>query len=152
MGSSDLTSIAQDLSIGDPHKDEARLKQTSPVYRAGDIKIPVLAAWGATTSACRWNKGGAFATPPPKPASRSNMSNIAGEGHNWLKPETSIDFFGRVEKLLAKTIGDEVSMNRFMPKRWIYIVAVSLIAICGGFVAEIGSPSQALRLRCYWRC
>lgn len=105
--SGNLKAAAQDLSIGNPQKDEARLKQTSPVHRAGDIKIPVLAAWGADDQRVPVEQGRRFRAAAAKAGVDLEYIEYAGEGHNWLKPETSIDFFGRVEKLLAKTIGDK---------------------------------------------
>lgn len=105
--SGNLKAAAQDLSIGNPQKDEARLKQTSPVYRAADIKIPVLAAWGADDQRVPLEQGRRFRAAAAKAGVALEYVEYAGEGHNWLKPETSIDFFGRVEKLLAKTIGDK---------------------------------------------
>lgn len=103
--SGNLRPIAQDLSIGNPKKDEARLKQTSPVYRAGEIKIPVLAAWGVDDQRVPVEQGRRFRAAAAKAGVDLDYVEYAGEGHSWLKPETSIDFFGRVEKLLAKTIG-----------------------------------------------
>ncbi len=31
------------------------------------------------------------------------------EGHGWVALETNVDFWGRVEKLLARTIGDRAN-------------------------------------------
>lgn len=104
-GSDDIASIIEEISIGDLKKDGQRLRQTSPVYRAAEIKVPVLAAWGKDDQRVPLEQGRRFRDAAAKAGVELEYVEYDEEGHNWLKPETSIDFFGRVEKLLARTIG-----------------------------------------------
>jgi dipeptidyl aminopeptidase/acylaminoacyl peptidase len=104
-GSTDLTKATLELAIGDPKLNAEQLKQTSPVHRAGDIHVPVLAAWGKDDQRVPLDQGRDFRDAAKRAGVELEYVEYADEGHNWLKPETSIDFFTRAEKLLARTIG-----------------------------------------------
>ena len=97
--------VQSELAIGDPKLQGEQLKQTSPVFRAADIHVPVLAAWGKDDQRVPIEQGRDFRDAARRAGVELEYVEYADEGHNWLKPETSIDFFTRVEKLLSRTIG-----------------------------------------------
>jgi dipeptidyl aminopeptidase/acylaminoacyl peptidase len=106
-GSPDAFAVFEELAIGDPKLQEDKLKQTSPIYRTADIHVPVLAAWGKNDQRVPIEQGRSFRDAAKRAGVELEYVEYADEGHNWLKPETSIDFFSRVEKLLARTIGQK---------------------------------------------
>jgi dipeptidyl aminopeptidase/acylaminoacyl peptidase len=91
--------------IGDPEKDAEKLQRTSPVFRAADIKVPVLAAWGKDDQRVPVEHGRCFRDAAAKAGVELEYVEYADEGHSWLRPATWIDFMGRAEKLLARTLG-----------------------------------------------
>ena len=95
----------EELAIGDLKLNAEQLKQTSPAHRAADIHVPVLAAWGKDDLRVPLEQGRDFRDAAKRAGVDLEYVEYADEGHNWLKPETSIDFFTRAEKLLARTIG-----------------------------------------------
>ena len=106
-GAKDVTTVIEELSIGDPELQRDKLKQTSPVFRAAAIHVPVLAAWGKDDLRVPIEQGRDFRDAAKRAGVDLEYVEYAEEGHNWLKAETSIDFFTRVEKLLARTIGQK---------------------------------------------
>ncbi len=91
--------------IGDPVKDAELLKANSPITHAAKITQPLLMAYGAADRRV------------PLVHGRSLRDAVAGhnkglewvvyqdEEHGWSQPKTRIDFWGRVEKFLAKQLG-----------------------------------------------
>jgi dipeptidyl aminopeptidase/acylaminoacyl peptidase len=91
--------------LGDPQKDAEKLQRTSPAFRAADIKVPVLAAWGKDDQRVPLEHGRRFRDAAAKAGVELEYVEYADEGHSWLRPATWIDFMGRAEKLLARTLG-----------------------------------------------
>jgi dipeptidyl aminopeptidase/acylaminoacyl peptidase len=94
------------VMIGDQVKDAAQLKATSPIELAARINKPLLLAYGGDDRRVPIQHGQEF-----RDAVRANNKDVEwvvypNEGHGWVALETNIDFWGRVEKLLARTIGD----------------------------------------------
>ncbi len=91
--------------IGDPVADAAMLDAASPLKNAAKIKQPLLMAYGAWDVRVPLIHGEKFlaAVKPHNP----NVEWVVypDEGHGWYKPETRIDFWGRVEKFLARNMG-----------------------------------------------
>lgn len=91
--------------IGDPVKDAAQLAATSPLLQAARIKQALLLAYGAADWRVPLYHGNKFrdAVKPGNPDVEWVV--YEEEGHGWALPKTRIDFWGRVEKFLARTIG-----------------------------------------------
>jgi dipeptidyl aminopeptidase/acylaminoacyl peptidase len=92
---------AKDL-IGDPDKDAALLKASSPLANASRIKAPVLMAYGAQDRRVPLIHGEKM-----RDALKSNGSVVEWvayreEGHGFLLESNRIDFYSRVAKFLAK--------------------------------------------------
>ena len=93
------------MELGDPEKDAEKLRRTSPVFRAAEIKVPVLAAWGKDDTRVPLEHGRRFRDAAAKAGVDLDYVEYADEGHRWLRTATWIDFMGRAEKLLARTLG-----------------------------------------------
>lgn len=90
--------------VADPDTDAEQLKQTSPLLRAGEIRLPLLMAYG-----------GEDRRVPLKHGTEMKAALRAGqvlewvvypdEGHGWSALKTNEDFWGRVERFLARHLG-----------------------------------------------
>ena len=89
--------------VGDPVADAAQLKATSPIESAAKIKQPLLLAYGAYDMRVPLVHGEKL-----RDAVKAHNTQVQwvvyDEGHGWDKPETQIDFWGRVERFLAKSL------------------------------------------------
>lgn len=105
---SDIGSESREYSlptmIGDPVKDAALLKAAAPVERAGEIKIPMLMAFGELDRRVPIDHGKRMRAAMQAVGQQPEYIVYAGEGHGWLKVENRIDFWTRVEKFLAKNL------------------------------------------------
>jgi dipeptidyl aminopeptidase/acylaminoacyl peptidase len=80
---------------------ELSLKAAAPVERAAEMKIALLMAYGSDDVRVRLEHGSLRA------AGREPEYVVdGGEGHGFLKMENRLDFYTRMEKFLAKDIGD----------------------------------------------
>lgn len=91
--------------LGDPEKDKERFAQTSPIAQAARITQPLLMAYGAVDRRVPLEHGTRL-----RDAVTRNNRNVewvvyAEEGHGWGSPDNTRDFWGRVEKFLARHIG-----------------------------------------------
>ena len=91
--------------VGDRGADKAQLEATSPLKRAAEITKPVLMAYGTKD----------FRVPLPHGTKMRDALKAAGkvevewveyeeEGHGWLLEKNNVDFWGRVERFLAKHV------------------------------------------------
>lgn len=89
--------------IGDRVKDAERLRRTSPLRRAADIKAPVLIAHGLDDVRVPIDHATDFRRALEK-AGHKDVEYVTydGEGHGWRKLSTDVDFYGRMERFLAK--------------------------------------------------
>jgi dipeptidyl aminopeptidase/acylaminoacyl peptidase len=87
--------------IGDPSKDAAQLRATSPLQQAARIRQPVLMAYGEKD----------VRVPLPHGLKMRDALRAAGhkevewveyegEGHGWMLLQNQIDFWSRVERFL----------------------------------------------------
>jgi dipeptidyl aminopeptidase/acylaminoacyl peptidase len=91
--------------IGDPVADAAMLKAQSPLQQAQRLRSPLLMAYGAWDVRVPLVHGERLlaALKPHNPDVEWVV--YPEEGHGWRKPETERDFWGRVERFLARHIG-----------------------------------------------
>ncbi|MES2263862.1 MAG: alpha/beta fold hydrolase [Pseudomonadota bacterium] len=92
--------------IGDPVKDAAQLKATSPLNLAARIRQPVLMAYGTEDRRVPLYHGRKF-LDAVKAGGNQDVELVIynGEGHGWALAKNRIDFWSRVEQFLAKNIG-----------------------------------------------
>jgi len=91
--------------IGDREKDSAQLAATSPIKLASRINKPLLLAYGGGDHRVPLKHGEAFRSAVEDHNHDVEWVVYQDEGHGWLALETNVDFWTRVEKLLARTIG-----------------------------------------------
>lgn len=95
--------------IGDPIKDAAQLRDTSPVHQAAKVRRPVLLAYGGDDQRVPIQHGTAFKDAVARTNSQVEWVVYPREGHGWRELETNVDFWTRVEKFLARHIGTTAS-------------------------------------------
>jgi len=92
--------------IGDPVADAAMLKAAAPVERAAEIKIPVLMGYGSDDVRVPLDHGSRMRAAMRAAGREPEYVVYGGEGHGFLKMENRVDFYTRMEKFLAKHIGN----------------------------------------------
>jgi dipeptidyl aminopeptidase/acylaminoacyl peptidase len=92
--------------IGDPVQDAAMLKSAAPVERAAELKIPVLMAYGSEDLRVPLAHGARMRAALRAAGREPEYVVYPGEGHGFLKMENRLDFYTRMEKFLAKHIGN----------------------------------------------
>lgn len=92
------------LLIGDPDKDREQFKRTSPVERAAEIKQPVLMAYGGLDRRVPLINGEKMRAALAPHNKQVEWVVYPDEGHGWMKLESDLDFWGRVERFLAKNL------------------------------------------------
>jgi dipeptidyl aminopeptidase/acylaminoacyl peptidase len=90
------------VMLGDREKDAAMLKANSPLQQAARIQSPLLMAYGGIDRRVPIEHGKRL-----HEAVKGHNPNVEWvvyekEGHGWALPETRVDFWGRVERFLAK--------------------------------------------------
>ena len=107
----DIASVYQEydlrLTIGDPEKDAQMFAENSPVRQADKLKQPLLMAYGAEDRRVAVQQG----IEMKKALEAAGYQGLEwvvypNEGHGWRSLETNKDFWGRVERFLARHIGD----------------------------------------------
>ena len=90
--------------IGDPVKDAAQFAATSPLLQAARVTQPLLLAFGGNDRRVPIEHGTRFLEAVRKTNQQVEWIEYPDEGHGWFKPENRYDFWGRVEKFLAKQL------------------------------------------------
>jgi dipeptidyl aminopeptidase/acylaminoacyl peptidase len=91
--------------VGDPVKDAAQFKATSPLAQAARITQPLLMAYGGADVRVPAYHGRKFYDAVHATNPNVEMVVYQEEGHGWALPKNRIDFWGRVEQFLDKNIG-----------------------------------------------
>jgi len=92
--------------VGDQEKDAEQLKATSPLLQAARIKQPLLLAYGGSDHRVPLYHGSKFYKAVKETNPQVEWVEYEEEGHSWVLPKNRIDFWNRVEKFLARNIGD----------------------------------------------
>lgn len=88
--------------IGDPKADAEKLRAHSPLHQAARIRQPVLMAYGGVDERVPIAHGERMRDALRAHNSAVQFIEYPSEGHGWAKPETNIDFWGRVETFLGR--------------------------------------------------
>lgn len=88
--------------VGDPDTDAAAWAEVSPLQQAARLKRPLLLAHGGVDRVVRIEHSQRLLR-----ALRAHNQDVEWveyplEGHGWWLPQTQIDFWGRVERFLAR--------------------------------------------------
>jgi dipeptidyl aminopeptidase/acylaminoacyl peptidase len=95
--------------VGDPEKDAARFDATSPLRQAARIRQPLLLAYGGLDGRVPITHGTRLRDAVRRVNHDVEWVEYPDEGHGWAKVSTNADFWGRVERFLARTIGDKAA-------------------------------------------
>ncbi|MET3108498.1 dipeptidyl aminopeptidase/acylaminoacyl peptidase [Oxalobacteraceae bacterium GrIS 2.11] len=93
--------------IGDPEKDAAQLKATSPIEQADRIKQPLLLAYGSADTRVPLVHGEKFYEAVKKGNPDVEWVVYEGEGHGFALLKNRVDFWTRAEKFLDRNIGEK---------------------------------------------
>jgi dipeptidyl aminopeptidase/acylaminoacyl peptidase len=93
------------LMVGDPDKDAAQLKATSPLVQAARIRQPLLLAYGGWDRRVPLYHGEKFRDAVRQTNPAVEWVVYPEEGHGWALTKNRVDFWSRVEKFLDKNIG-----------------------------------------------
>ena len=91
--------------VGDPDKDAAQFKATSPLEQAARISQPLLLAYGRADHRVPLYHGEKFYEAVKRTNPDVEWVVYDDEGHGWQVPKNRYDFWSRVEKFLDKNIG-----------------------------------------------
>jgi len=94
--------------VGDPEKDQALLREASPVFHVDKIKAPLLIAQGANDP--RVNKGESDQMVAALKARGIDVPYMVknNEGHGFANEENRFDFYRAMEEFLGKHLGGRV--------------------------------------------
>lgn len=90
--------------VADPDTDAEQMKKTSPLQRAKEIRMPLLMAYGGSDYRVPMQHGTDMKAAL-RPDQDVEWVVYPDEGHGWFDLKTHEDFWGRVERFLARNIG-----------------------------------------------
>ena len=93
--------------IGDPVKDAAQFRATSPLAQAARITQPLLLAYGAQDRRVPLYHGKQFLAAVKEHNRDVEWVVYEEEGHGWSLPKNRIDFWRRAELFLDRQIGKD---------------------------------------------
>jgi len=102
---SDFIRYSAKRLMGDPDKDEAQLKATSPDLLANRIKAPVLMAYGGADVRVPIEHGTRMKAALEREGQHPIWIVADGEGHGFRAMENQVMFYGAMEKFLDQNIG-----------------------------------------------
>jgi dipeptidyl aminopeptidase/acylaminoacyl peptidase len=91
--------------VGDPVKDEALLKQVSPVFHAARIQAPLLVAQGANDPRVKKAESDQIVQALRQRGVDVEYLVKENEGHGFRNEENRFDFYRRMESFLARHLG-----------------------------------------------
>ena len=92
------------LLVGDREKDADQLAATSPIRQAAKLTQPLLMAYGEIDRRVPIEHGKQMRDALAKTNKNVEWKVYAGEGHGWLLPANTYDFWTRVETFLDKNL------------------------------------------------
>jgi dipeptidyl aminopeptidase/acylaminoacyl peptidase len=98
------------LQVGDVENDEAFNRKISPLFHAGNIRVPLIVAQGANDPRVNIREADQIVKAMRDKGLPVTYVVYTDEGHGFARPENRLDFYGRVDEFLAKHLG-----GRFEP-------------------------------------
>jgi dienelactone hydrolase len=92
--------------VADPATDAEQMRKTSPLLRAKEIRMPLLLAYGGEDRRVPLVHGADFKAAL-RPEQDVEWVVYPNDGHGWFNLKTNEDFWGRVERFLARNLGNE---------------------------------------------
>lgn len=96
--------------VADPDTDAEQMRRTSPLARAQEIRMPLLMAYGGADRRVPL-KHGSEMKAALRPDQDLEWVVYPEEGHGWFNLKTNEDFWGRVERFLARNIGTAAGLS-----------------------------------------
>ncbi len=96
--------------VGNPETEEMFLKSRSPLFKAGQIKTPLLIAQGANDPRVKKAESDQIVEAMRRRGVAVEYLLFADEGHGFAKPENLLKFYQAAERFLATHLG-----GRFEP-------------------------------------
>lgn len=103
--SDEYKTFGMPVLVADREKDAAQIRATSPIAQASKIKQPLLMGYGGADRRVPIQHGRDFRDAVQKTNQNVEWVVYLDEGHGWVQRKTNIDWWTRVEKFLAKNIG-----------------------------------------------
>jgi dipeptidyl aminopeptidase/acylaminoacyl peptidase len=94
--------------VGDPEKEEAMLKERSPLFHVDRIKAPLLIGQGANDPRVNQAESDQIYEALKKGGHEVQYVVYADEGHGFGRPENSLHFFAVAEGFLGRHLGGRV--------------------------------------------
>lgn len=96
-----------DARVGNPDdpRDDQLLHEASPLFKAGDIRSPLLIAQGANDPRVKQAESEQIVAAIASSGGRATYVLYPDEGHGFARPENRLDFHARAEAFLAKHLG-----------------------------------------------
>ncbi len=91
--------------VGNPDTEEEFLKSRSPLFKADQIKIPMLIAQGANDPRVKQAESEQIVDAMKSKGINYEYMLFPDEGHGFAKPENRIKFYAAAEKFLAQHLG-----------------------------------------------
>jgi dipeptidyl aminopeptidase/acylaminoacyl peptidase len=91
--------------IGDPREDEEFLKSLSPLFKADQIKIPMLIAQGANDVRVPKAQAEQIVAAMKENGVDYEYILFEDEGHMLMRAENRLKFYAAAEKFLAEHLG-----------------------------------------------
>ncbi|GHO69888.1 peptidase S9 [Ktedonobacter sp. SOSP1-52] len=93
------------MRVGNPDTEEEFLKSRSPLFKADQIKIPMLIAQGANDPRVKQAESEQIVAAMKEKGISYEYMLFPDEGHGFAKPENRIKFYIAAERFLAKHLG-----------------------------------------------
>ncbi len=90
------------LRVGDVEKEPDFLRSRSPLYKADEIRCPMLIAQGANDPRVKQAESEMIVAALEKNGKAVDYMLFPDEGHGFAKPENRLKFYERAEKFLAR--------------------------------------------------
>lgn len=91
--------------VGDPEKEEAFLKERSPLFKVDAIQRPLLIGQGANDPRVKVAESDQIVDAMRKAGKPVEYVLYPDEGHGFVRPENRLHFFAVAEQFLAKHLG-----------------------------------------------
>jgi dipeptidyl aminopeptidase/acylaminoacyl peptidase len=91
--------------VGHPERDEALLRERSPLFHANRIQAPLFIAQGANDPRVKRAESLQIVEALEQAGKTVDYLEFADEGHGFVRPENRLEFYRRAEAFLAEHLG-----------------------------------------------
>jgi dipeptidyl aminopeptidase/acylaminoacyl peptidase len=98
--------------VGDPQKDSLLLREASPVFYVDKIKVPLFIAQGANDPRVNKAESDQVVEALKKRGVQVEYMVKDNEGHGFHNEENQFDFYGAMEKFLARHLGGRIEVKK----------------------------------------